>query len=232
MIEPSGEGVSGAAAVGEAPRSGRDLADLADLAARRHRLLDLGADVAAHPLPHGDHVLNPEMAGDLRARPLRDAAVLVPLVERSGTLAAILTQRAAHLPAHAGQVAFPGGKIDPYDETAAAAALREAEEEIALPRRLAEPVGYGAPYLTNSGYRVFPVVALVSPAARLVPYPGEVDAIFEVPWPFLMNPENHARRAVVHEGRTRHYYEMPFGERRIWGVTAGIVRSLFEQLYG
>ena len=204
--------------------------DASDLLARRGRLLPLSADVAAHP-PRGDHLLNPDLFGALTSRRLKDAAVLVPLVDRAGPLSAILTQRATHLASHAGQVAFPGGKLDPDDPDPAAAALREAEEEIGLDRGLVEPIGYGAPYLTNSGYRIFPVVAVVAPTAIVRPNPDEVDAIFEVPWPFLMSPANHLKASRVWEGRERFYYRMPFGERLIWGVTAGIVRTLFEQLY-
>ncbi len=203
--------------------------DLASVRARRHRLFPLEDDIAAHPEPRGDHLINPGGDGP-PAGPLRDAAVLVPLVDR-GALSTIFTLRAGHLSSHAGQVAFPGGKIDPTDPHPLAAALREAEEEIGISPALVEPIGYAAPYLTRTGYRIFPVLGIVDPAAHPHPNPEEVAAVFEVPWDFLMRPENHlaARRPVA--GGERRYWRMPFGEWVIWGVTAGIVRGVWEELY-
>ena len=126
---------------------------------------------------------------------------------------------------------MPGGKIDKEDRGPVAAALREAEEEIGLEPKAVRLIGELSPYLTGSGYRVVPVVAEVAPAQRLTPNPYEVDDVFEVPLSFLMDPANHLRQSRKWEGRDRYFYAMPFGERYIWGVTAGIIRSLYETVY-
>lgn len=180
----------------------------------------------------GDHILNPDMGPYAYWRkPPRDAAVLIPIVEKRDEPTVIFTVRTAHLSSHAGQVAFPGGKIDKEDGGPTAAALREAEEEIGLVRGAVRPIGSLPPYLTGSGYRVVPVVAEVAPDFQVVPNPYEVDDVFEVPLAFLMNPENHQKCSRIFNGQDRYFYAMPFGERYIWGVTAGIVRSLYETVY-
>ncbi|KAB2869162.1 MAG: CoA pyrophosphatase [Bauldia sp.] len=178
----------------------------------------------------GDHVLNPDfLAADTA---YRDAAVLIPVLAREPSATVLLTVRTPHLRSHAGQIAFPGGKIDPADATPADAALREAEEEVGLPRSAVETVGYGDPYLTRTGYRIFPVVGRVDPAADLKLNPHEVADAFEVPLSFLMTPQNHLRGSRVLLGAPRSFYEMPFEGRYIWGVTAGIIRGLYERMYG
>lgn len=180
----------------------------------------------------GDHVLNPELGPYARWEgPPRDAAVLIGLLPRSGGPHVVLTQRTAHLKSHAGQVAFPGGKIDPGDAGPDAAALREAEEEIGLPPQNVELIGRLSPYLTGSGYKVVPIVGLIGGEPVFKPNPGEVDDIFEVPLNFLMNPANHQKLSRDWQGRPRYFYAMPFGERYIWGVTAGIIRSLYETVF-
>jgi 8-oxo-dGTP pyrophosphatase MutT (NUDIX family) len=181
--------------------------------------------------PHGDHVLSPEIAIYTAGMTPRHAAVLVPIIGRAEPQV-LLTQRSAALPDHAGQVAFPGGKIDPADPHPLGAALREAEEEIGLDARFATPLGYLDAYLSGTGFRIVPVVALIEPDYRLTLNPAEVDDAFEVPLAFLMAPENHARHSREWRGRQRTYYAMPFGERYIWGATAGILRNLYERLYG
>lgn len=201
----------------------------ADLAARAGRLISLDADVLAMAGGHGDHRLNP---GWTPAGAARDAAVLVAAVDRGGEAAIVLTRRTDHLAAHAGQIAFPGGKIDPEDRDPLAAALREAHEEIGLDPALVHPLGYGDPYITTSGYRIVPVVATLAAEPRLEPNPHEVADVFEVPLSFLMSPANHLTDSREWQGRRRHFYVMPYEERRIWGVTAGIVRALFERIYG
>ena len=158
------------------------------------------------------------------------AAVLVPVVERAEPTV-LLTLRTADLKSHSGQIAFPGGKIDAGDASPLAAALREAEEEIGLERRFVDPVGYLDLYLTFSGFRILPAVARVDPAYRLSINPAEVAEAFEVPLDFLMQPDNHQRHKRDWKGIERHYYAMPFGERYIWGVTAGILRNLYERIY-
>lgn len=181
----------------------------------------------------GDHILNPDMGPYARwDGPPRDAAVLIPIVADPVQPTVIMTLRTAHLSSHAGQVAFPGGKIDKDDSGARYAALREADEEIGLKPDGVTLIGELAPYLTGSGYRVVPVIAAVRPGMALALNPEEVDEIFEVPLAFLMDPANHRKQSRTWQGKPRYFYEMPYGHRRIWGVTAGIIRSLYETVYG
>lgn len=183
------------------------------------------------PEDYGDHRLNPDLKA-LIARPgLRRAAVLVPVVDHPEGAALILTRRTARLRSHAGQIALPGGRIDREDPSPEAAALREAREEIGLPPEAVEIVGRMPDYSTGSGYRIAPVLGIVRPGVGLVLNPDEVDAAFEVPLSFLMDPANHRRESRLWNERRRFYYTMPFGERFIWGVTAGILRTLYERLY-
>ena len=178
----------------------------------------------------GDHDIDPVMNAISDIRPIRPAAVLIPVVDRAEPMV-LLTQRTAHLANHAGQISFPGGKIDATDESPLAAALREAEEEIGLSRELVEPLGYLDLYMTTLGYRIVPTVARVDPDYELLLNPAEVDDAFEVPLAFLMAPENHQRHSREWKGMTRSFYAMPFGERYIWGVTAGILRNLHMRLF-
>jgi 8-oxo-dGTP pyrophosphatase MutT (NUDIX family) len=180
----------------------------------------------------GDHVLNPDLYRQGLAASATPAAVLVPVVPRPGGAQVLLTRRSSALRRHAGQVAFPGGRIDPEDDGPVDAALREAEEEIGLDRALVTPLGFLDVYLTHSGFRILPLVALVVPPFGLVINPQEVDEAFEVPLQFLMEPANHLQESRTREGVTRHFYAMPYGEKNIWGVTAGILRNLHERLYG
>lgn len=180
--------------------------------------------------PGGDHVLNPDLAH--MPATYRDAAVLIPVVAREPEATVILTVRTEHLPNHAGQIAFPGGKIDAEDASPVAAALREADEEIGLVRDAVSVIGSLAPYLSRTGFRIVPVLARVEPGYTLTPNAEEVADVFEVPLAFLMNPANHRRASRDFYGRQRFFYEIPFGERYIWGVSAGIIRGLYEQVYG
>lgn len=182
-------------------------------------------------LGHGDHVLNPGLVSGLVGAKLRDAAVLVPVTDDGPDARVILTRRATALRKHSGQVAFPGGSVDPEDGSVEIAAMREAEEEIGLDRRFVEPVGRLPVYMTTTGFRITPVLAVVRPGYALEANPVEVDEVFETPLAFLMNPENHRRESRVWEGIERHYYVMPYGEHHIWGVTAGIIRTMYERLY-
>jgi 8-oxo-dGTP pyrophosphatase MutT (NUDIX family) len=160
----------------------------------------------------------------------RLAAVLVPLVARASEATVLMTTRSSELRQHSGQVAFPGGKVDD-GETPCQAALREAQEEIGLDPKHIEPIGYLDPYLTGTGFRILPVVALVTPPFQLLVNAQEVHDTFEVPLAFLMQPDNHQRHSREWRGTTRHFYAMPWNERYIWGATAGIVRSLYEKLH-
>ena len=163
-------------------------------------------------------------------RPIRPAAVLVPIVDRPEPTV-LLTQRTTELSSHAGQIAFPGGKIDPGDASPLAAALREASEEIGLDRRLVHPIGYLDLYLTTLGYRIVPTVARVDPDFELALNAAEVHDTFEVPLAFLMQPINHQRHSREWNGMIRHFYAIPFADRYIWGVTAGILRNLHDRIY-
>ncbi|MGY8664958.1 CoA pyrophosphatase [Bradyrhizobium sp. UFLA05-109] len=165
-----------------------------------------------------------------REQPVRPAAVLIPVIDRPEPTV-LLTQRSAHLNDHAGQIAFPGGKIDAIDASPRDAALREAEEEVGLPRDFVEPVGYLDLYGTAFGFRILPTVARVRPGFELVINHSEVDDAFEVPLSFLMNPANHQVHSKEFRGMERFYYAMPFAERYIWGATAGILRVLYERIY-
>jgi len=179
----------------------------------------------------GDLDLNPETWVRAGVKAERPAAVLVPIIDRSEPTV-LLTLRTAELASHAGQVAFPGGKIDPADESPVAAALREAREETGLAPTLIEPIGYLDLYLTFSGFRILPTVARVKPDFALVLNPREVTEVFEVPLKFLMTPANHERKTRDWNGFARDYYAIPYQNRYIWGITAGILRNLYERVYG
>ncbi|MEW5962867.1 MAG: CoA pyrophosphatase [Pseudomonadota bacterium] len=188
-----------------------------------------GDDGAGRPGP-SDFDLDPDLALELAARHLRAAAVLVPIVDREQPTL-LFTVRTDSLPSHAGQISFPGGKIDEGDAGPLDTALREAEEEIGLARALVEPLGYLDTYRTGTGYAIQPVVALVDPGHSLAINPSEVAEVFEVPLAFLMQAANHQRHARAWQGRQRHFYAMPYGERFIWGATAGIIRNLHQRLH-
>lgn len=226
--------------------------------AHRHLILSrtdreppaLAALLATEGLPglRGDHDLNPPRnpprnpqerpppEGNVWVEPeerasLRPAAVLVPIIEHAHGPHVLLTRRADHLGTHSGQVAFPGGKIDP-GETPAEAALREAEEEVGLHRSYVEVAGYLDAYETGTGFRILPVVGFVTPGFSLTISPGEVAEAFEVPLSFLMNPANHERHSAVWRGRRREYYAMPYNGHYIWGATAGMLKNMYDRLYG
>lgn len=180
--------------------------------------------------PRGDHSLDPDGSAAIPPPPHRRAAVLVPVVFRDGGPVLVLTLRAADLRDHSGQVALPGGKIDPDDHGPAEAALREAQEEIGLDPGAVRVLGYLAPYLSGTGFLVTPVIGLVDPGAAFRPNPAEVAEIFEVPLPVLMDGERYRLRSREWQGRTRWFYALTFGDRLIWGVTAGILNDLREKL--
>jgi 8-oxo-dGTP pyrophosphatase MutT (NUDIX family) len=208
------------------------LAAFRSLAAGRLRSAPQQSPRAGEPIPPpSDFDLNPsafvEWSGPAPARP---AAVLVPVVARE-PLTVLLTERTSHLAAHAGQIAFPGGKPDPSDDGPTETALREAEEEIGLSRQLIETIGFLDVYRTGTGFAVTPVVGIVRPDFQLKLNENEVAAAFEVPLYFLMNPANHRIDALTLAGRDRRFYAMPYGERYIWGATAGILRNMHDRLF-
>lgn len=183
-----------------------------------------------------------ELTGDdggAGARTHARAAVLVALMQREAGLQVLLTRRAAHLRAHAGQISFPGGRVEATDVDAAAAALREAHEEVGLPPGDAQVIGTLPTYRTITGFEVSPVVALVEVPPRLVADRREVAETFEVPLAYLMDPAHHRRHALVHEGRSREFLSMPWQGGRadgaehevyIWGATAAMLRNLYRFL--
>ena len=193
--------------------------------------LDADALDAAVMPRYGDHVLNAWRVEPAFLATVRTAAVLVGLVERPGGLTMLLTQRTAGLRDHAGQVAFPGGKMDPDDATPAATALREANEEIGLPAERIEVLGYLEPYLTRTGFRIVPVIARVRPPFEIVLNPAEVVEAFETPFAFLMSEANQQLRERTWKGFTWQFYAFEHDGRMIWGITAGMIRGLYERLY-
>lgn len=161
---------------------------------------------------------------------ITQAAVLIPLVMQANGLTVLLTQRTDHLHDHAGQISFPGGRMDPGDLSPNDTALRESAEEIGLDPAGVEIIGHLPQYLTVSGYSVTPVVGLVKPQAEYVLDTFEVADIFEVPLDFLMNPANHQIRVWQSDQGSRRFYSMPYENRFIWGATAGMLRNLYHLL--
>jgi 8-oxo-dGTP pyrophosphatase MutT (NUDIX family) len=158
------------------------------------------------------------------------AAVLLPIVNHPDGPSLLFTQRTAHLHDHAGQISFPGGRVDEGDPDRATTALREAEEELGLSRSRIEVIGRLPDYDIMTGFRVTPVVGWIEPPFELKPDAFEVADVFEVPLRFFLDPVNHQRHSRAVNGIVRHYYAMPFGERYIWGATAGMLFTLYQVL--
>lgn len=175
--------------------------------------------------------------GDFQTEPnlpvrdnLRAAAVLVPLVDRPEGMSVLLTLRNSSLPHHAGQISFPGGRIEATDASAADTALRETEEEIGLARDSIEVVGRLDDYITGTGFLVAPIVGVIRPPYTLAPDPSEVEAVFEVPLAFFLDPANHRRESRMFNGVERRFYAMPYGDKYIWGATAAMLMNLYDLL--
>ena len=156
--------------------------------------------------------------------------MLVPIVAHRESLTVLFTRRTAHLRAHSGQISFPGGRVEPQDLDARETALRETQEEIGLARERIELIGTLSEYHTRTGYRITPVVGVVAPPFTLQADPQEVDAVFEVPLTFLLDPRNHQRHTRAFQGRMISYFAMPYGEHYIWGATAAMLVNLYRQL--
>jgi 8-oxo-dGTP pyrophosphatase MutT (NUDIX family) len=200
-----------------------------DLESRlRARLDPLSAVARETARTRSDNDLNPGWDNHPETRP---AAVLAPIVKRASGWTMLFTERSVETPAHPGQISFPGGRVA-GDESALDTALRETEEEIGLARSFIEPIGAWERYDTITGFRVTPIVGLVEPGFALSLDPREVASVFEAPLDFLLDPANHEKREAQWQGRTRYYYAMPYGGRFIWGATAGMIRALYERLYG
>ena len=188
----------------------------------RSRLLASGLPVTKPPLG-SDFSLNGVVPVPTSFRP---AAVLVPLVRRDLEITVLLTQRTEDMPSHAGQIAFPGGRRQAEDVDASATALRETEEEVGISRRFVEVVGPVDPYRTGTGYEITPVVGIVTPGFTIHADPREVADVFEVPLSHFLDEKNHRIDSRVWQGRERRYYAMPYGDRYIWGATAGMLKNL------
>ena len=199
-----------------------------------HEKSHIRRSLAPHPPGAGEEMqwlagATPELQERLRSSlpsPPVPAAVLVPLVERESGLTVLLTQRAATLKDHAGQISFPGGRIEPGDADAWRAALREAHEEIGLPESCVEFAGYLPDHWVGTGFRVTPVVGFVTPNYELRIAAAEVHDVFEVPLEFILNAANHKARTRVLAGVTLEVYDIPYGNRNIWGATAGMLLTL------
>jgi 8-oxo-dGTP pyrophosphatase MutT (NUDIX family) len=191
---------------------------------------DAAEAAALREATRGDHDLNPGMTPPSTA--LRPAAVLVPLVDRPEGMSVLLTQRTPHLTAHAGQISFPGGRIEEGDADAIEAALRETEEEVGLTREHVRVIGRLDTYVTGTGFEITPVVGIIRVPFPLVIDPFEVAEAFEVPLAFVVNPRNHRRTTREFEHRTRVFFVLPYEGRNIWGATAGMLVNLAEVLAG
>lgn len=176
----------------------------------------------------GDHDLNPGLTRP--STELRPAAVLVPLIDHRQGMSVLLTQRTAHLSAHAGQISFPGGRVEPDDPDEVAAALRETEEEVGLPRDRVSVIGRLDTYVTGTGFEITPIVGLVEPPYPVSIDPFEVAEAFEVPLAFILDPRNHQRVERQSGAHRRSFYVLPYEGRNIWGATAGILVNLAEVL--
>jgi 8-oxo-dGTP pyrophosphatase MutT (NUDIX family) len=185
-----------------------------------------------HELGSSDFKLNPDLVHLFaKENERRQAAVVVPVIERKGEATVLLTKRSESLPTHAGQISFPGGKVDPSDANVIETAFREAHEEVGLEAEFIDPVGFMNDYLTGTGFCIAPLVAVVREGFTITPDHKEVDDVFEVPLGFLMNARNHEIHTREWRGAQRLFYAMLYEERFIWGATAGILRMLYENLY-
>lgn len=188
----------------------------------------LFSDDGALPVA-GDHVLNPDFAPLVNK--LTPAAVLIGIQGEGAGAEVVLTQRSLNLNKHSGQIAFPGGKVDQGDSSPAVTAMREACEEIGLHKSEVSILGYADRYMTGSGFDVVPVVAQIQRQQTYRPNPGEVEAVFSVPLAHLMDPQKFVRSSRMLGEKERYFYTIDYESWHIWGVTAGIIRTLYQRLY-
>lgn len=202
---------------------------LADLRRRIERVGDAVDDDG----DYGDHRWNPghPRLQDLWKLKMRDAAVLIPVVDRPDGPSVILTKRTEALRSHSGQVAFPGGRVDDTDISPEFTALRETDEEIGIRPDQVEVIGRMPDYMSGSGFRIAPIIGVVQPGFQLDINADEVDAVFEAPLSFLMDPANQTQGSREWNGLEWRYFDMPYNGQRIWGVTAGIIRAFYERFY-
>ncbi len=207
----------------------------ADLRRRAHGVLaPLKSRISSEvevPAGRSDFELNPEMKILEGAERKQTAAVLIPVIERENQASILFTQRTDEMPTHAGQISFPGGKMDARDANVVETALREAHEEIGLEAEFIDTIGFLDDYVTSTGYRISPLVAIVRQGFSITPDQSEVADVFEVPLSFLMNAQNHEMHTREWRGAHRKFYAMPYESRFIWGATAGMLRNLYDWLY-
>lgn len=189
----------------------------------------LEAALSMDGVASSDFDLNPDVVMP-KGRKLRPAGVLVPITLHAGTPHVILTKRASHLKHHPGQISFPGGKQDESDADVIAAALREADEEIGLPRNLVDVVGTMPSHETVTSFQVTPVLGIIRDTFDIVPEPGEVEEVFSVPLSHVTDPRQFQVQGRRWQGQRRHYFTVPFGPYYIWGATARILRGLAERM--
>lgn len=201
-----------------------------DYALLRTRLLSEAPEFKVHPA-RSDYDFNPEFrrpAGEVKLTP---AAVLMPIIAKP-VPTVLFTQRTANLTRHAGQVSFPGGRVDPEDETPLATALRETHEETGITRDFVTVAGFMEGYETGTGFAILPVVGVLREGFTLMPNPAEVNEIFEVPLAFLLDPKNRERQSREWQGQKREFYAFNYGSHYIWGATAAILVNFAERFAG
>jgi 8-oxo-dGTP pyrophosphatase MutT (NUDIX family) len=215
------------------PETAISTSDLSPVSAEQFAQMLAGGAASLRAASWGDHRENPHLSEFYRDRSYRDAAVLVPIVDHAQGATVLFTYRAAHLKKHAGQISFPGGKIDEGDAGAREAALRELHEEVGIKPSEVNVIGAGPHYRTGSGFRIFPIFGIVPAGLSLTLNAGEVDSVFEVPLAHLLESSKAVsiQKDNLVKGFTVNTYEIVWEEHRIWGITAAIVNSLRRTLF-